>query len=152
MIERHDFDDVATVGELQAILDKITAQYGDDVELTVPRSDGYRVPTHPTLITDPDRADDWPTLELTHDHPATPERVFVALKTVNDYIAGLSSDRRSHTGPKGSIGPGTVIGVFAEQSAVETAAEAYGEYRHASDIDVGEPYPDVIIYDVAWNP
>lgn len=65
---RKEFPDVATVGDLKEVLEIVSEMHGDDAEVTVPRSDGYRVPTHPTLIVGSDGVEDWATLELTYDH------------------------------------------------------------------------------------
>lgn len=56
MPEQIDYGDIATVGELRSICERIESEYGDDVEVTIQREDGFCVPPSPTF-TEPEEWD-----------------------------------------------------------------------------------------------
>lgn len=80
------------------------------------------------------------------------QQVYVALKTnVNTTEYSSFTDREIGM-DEVFFADGTVIGVFAQRQQAEDAATEHGDYSHASDMDPGEAYPDVLIYETGYEP
>lgn len=90
--------------------------------------------------------------ELTGRDREEVQRVYVALKTNVNTTEYSSFTGETIERNEVFFDDDTVIGVFTQRQQAEDAATDCGDYRHASDIAPGEPYPDILIYETGYEP